>query len=310
MVYAASCLRTEHCLTSRRLPQNVSETLAETFGSLEQEDFRVLNAVERGMEHNEWVPEEELAGLARLHPDEAEYHASRLNDLELIEQRDTRYLGYRLVAPGYDALALNAFVEADTVTRLGTKIEVGKESDVYECSDGSHELIMKVHREGYTQFRDTTRERDYTHDKGHLSWMYTARKAAEAEYEALEALHGDVSVPEPVDQNRHALVMSRFDGVELRRAEVDSPSRVLSAVLEELSAAWEAGYVHADMSGYNVLVSSDGIRIIDWPQSVGTDHPHARQLLDRDVSNLLAHFEKEYDVDLPTKDEALERVAQ
>ena len=286
------------------------ETLAETFASLEEKDFRVLNAVERGMEHNEWVPADELAGLARVHSDEAEYHASRLNDLELIEQRDARYLGYRLVAAGYDALALNAFVEADSVTRLGTKIEVGKESDVYECSDGEQELVMKVHREGYTQFRDTTRERDYTHDKGHLSWMYTARKAAEAEYEALESLYGDVSVPEPVDQNRHALVMSRFDGVELRRAEVNAPLRVLNAVLDELSSAWEVGYVHADMSGYNVLVSSDGIRIIDWPQAVGTDHPHARQLLDRDVSNLLAHFEKEYDVELPAKDEAVERVVQ
>ena len=288
----------------------MSETLAESFGRLEDEEFRVLNAVERGMEHNEWVPEDEIPGLARLHPDEAEYHVSRLNDLELVERRDSRYLGYRLVAEGYDVLALNALAETGSVTRLGGNIEVGKESDIYECADADRELVMKLHREGYTQFRDTTRERDYTHDKGHLSWMYTARKAAEAEYEALEELYGDVAVPEPVDQNRHALVMSRFDGVELRRADVDAPSAVLDAVLDELSQAWRTGYVHADMSGYNVLVSPDGIRIIDWPQSVETDHPHARQLLDRDISNLLAHFEKRYDVSLPTKDDAVNRVVQ
>jgi len=288
----------------------VSETLAEAFASLEDGDFRVLNAVERGMEHSEWVPEDELAGLARLHPEEAEFHASRLNDLELVEQRDASYLGYRLVAEGYDVLALKAFVEADSVTRLGAKVEVGKESGVYECSDGDDELVMKVHREGYTQFRDTTRDRDYTHDKGHLSWMYTARKAAEAEYEALAALHGDVAVPEPVDQNRHAVVMSRFDGVELRRADVDAPLVVLDAVLGELSDAWDIGYVHADMSGYNVLVSPDNVCVIDWPQAVETDHPHARQLLDRDISNLLGHFEKAYDADLPTKGDAVERVLQ
>ncbi|MCX2818270.1 serine/threonine protein phosphatase [Haladaptatus sp. F3-133] len=288
----------------------MSETLAESFGRLEDEEFRVLNAVERGMEHNEWVPEEEIPGLARLHPDEAEYHVSRLNDLELVERRDSRYLGYRLVAEGYDVLALNALAETGSVTRLGGNIEVGKESDIYECADADRELVMKLHREGYTQFRDTTRERDYTHDKGHLSWMYTARKAAEAEYETLEELYGDVAVPEPVDQNRHALVMSRFDGVELRRADVDAPRAVLDAVLDELSQAWRTGYVHADMSGYNVLVSPDGIRIIDWPQSVETDHPHARQLLDRDISNLLAHFEKRYDVSLPTKEDAVNRVVQ
>ena len=286
------------------------EKFAETFAELKDEDFRVLNAVERGMKHNEWVPKDEIAGLARLHPDEAEYHTSRLNDLELVEQRDLRYLGYRLVATGYDVLALKAFVERDTVTRLGTKIEVGKESDVYECSDEERELVLKVHREGYTQFRDTTRERDYTHDKGHLSWMYTARKAAEKEYATLEALYPEVAVPEPVDQNRHALVMSRFDGVELRRADVDEPLVVLNAVLDELSKAWDAGYVHADMSAYNVMVSPDGICVIDWPQAVETDHPHARQLLERDISNLLSHFRKRYEVDddLPTKDEAVLRI--
>lgn len=283
-------------------------TLAETFAELEDEDFRVLNAVERGMQHSEWVPEDEIAGLARLHPDEAEYHASRLNDLELVEQRDLRYLGYRLVASGYDVLALKAFAERDTVTRLGSKIEVGKESDVYECSEGERELVLKAHREGYTQFRDTTRERDYTHDKGHLSWMYTARKAAETEYETLEALYSEVAVPEPVDQNRHTLVMSRFDGVELRRADVDEPLVVLDAVLDELSKAWDLGYVHSDMSAYNVMVSRDSICIIDWPQAVETDHPHACQLLERDASNLLSHFKKDYDIDLPTKEEAVERI--
>jgi len=288
----------------------VPENLVETFARLDEEDFRVLNAVERGMEHNEWVPKDEIAGLARLHPDEAEYHVSRLNDLELVEQRDARYLGYRLLAPGYDSLALNTFVERDSVTRLGGKIEVGKESDVYECADADRELVLKLHREGYTQFRDTTRERDYTHDKGHLSWMYTARKAAESEYGVLEDLYENVSVPEPVDQNRHAFVMSRFDGVELRRAEVEKPLAVLNAVLDELAAAWDAGYVHADMSGYNVMVSPEGIRIIDWPQAVETDHPHARQLLDRDVSNLLGHFDNNYEVDLPSKDEALDRILQ
>lgn len=288
----------------------MTENLPETFAELEDEDFRVLNAIERGMQHSEWVPESEIAGLARLHPDEAEYYASRLNDLELVEQRDLSYLGYRLVAPGYDVLALKAFVERDTVTRLGSKIEVGKESDVYECSDGENELVLKAHREGYTQFRDTTRERDYTHDKGHLSWMYTARKAAEKEHETLQDLYPEVAVPEPVDQNRHTLVMSRFDGIELRRADVDEPLAVLKAVLDELSEAWEVGYVHADMSAYNAMVSPEGIRIIDWPQAVETDHPHARQLLERDVSNLLSHFRKRYDDDMPTNEEATERIVQ
>jgi len=287
----------------------VKKTLAETFRGLDDEDLSLLSAVERGMAHNEWVPETELPSLADLHAEEAEYRASRLNDLELVETRSGRCVGYRLLSAGYDLLALNALVEGGSVTSLGAKIEVGKESDVYECADGERELVMKMHREGYTQFRDTTRERDYTHEKGHLSWMYTARKAAESEYETLDTLYPRVSVPEPVAQNRHTLVMERFEGFELRRVDVDEPKAVLDAVVAELSEAWEVGYVHADMSGYNVLVSSKGVCIIDWPQSVETDHPHARKLLDRDVSNLISHLRREHpEEDFISQEEAVERI--
>ena len=47
------------------------------------------------------------------------------------------------------------------------------------------------------------------------------RTFAEREYEAMEALYPDVSVPRPVDHNRHAIVMEKFAGVELSRASLD-----------------------------------------------------------------------------------------
>jgi len=285
----------------------VKDTLADTFRTLDEEDFGVLSAIERGMVHNEWVPSDELPSLAGLHGEETQYRVSRLNDLELIETRSSRYVGYRLVSSGYDVLALNALVEGGTLESLGAKIEVGKESDVYECAGRKRELVIKMHREGYTEFRDMTRERDYTHEKGHLSWMYTARKAAESEYKVLKDLYPDVSVPEPIEQNRHTLAMERFDGIELRRGDIDEPGVVLDAVVRELSDAWDLGYVHADMSGYNVLVAPDSVCIIDWPQSVETDHPHARKLLDRDISNLLSHLRREYpEKEFMTQDEVLD----
>ena len=62
------------------------------------------------------------------------------------------------------------------------------------------------------------KEREYTADREHVSWQYTARKAAEREYDALESLYPDVRVPQPIDHNRHAIVMERMDGVELSKA--------------------------------------------------------------------------------------------
>ncbi|MFW5928838.1 MAG: serine/threonine protein phosphatase, partial [Halobacteriota archaeon] len=97
--------------------------LARTLVELEDEDLRVLSAVERGMAQREWVPSHEIPGLARLPAEEAEYRVGRLEG-EHLERTGEREIGYRLKAPGYDALALDALAERGSVAEVGVKIEV------------------------------------------------------------------------------------------------------------------------------------------------------------------------------------------
>ena len=214
-----------------------------------------------------------------------------------------QYTGYRLTFEGYDALALRAFSERETIDGVGSPLGVGKESDVYEARS-FRPLALKYHREGYTNFREVQKEREYTADNEHRSWLYTARKAAEREYEALETLYPNVSVPRPVDQNRHAIVMERIDGVELSRVKLEPEQvvGVLDLVLSEMAAAYEAGFVHADMSEYNVFVASDCVTIFDWPQAVPTEHANSRELLRRDIDNVFGHFERKYPSETPEID--------
>ena len=119
---------------------------------------------------------------------------------------------------------------------------------------------------------------------------------AERENDALETLYPTVSVPQPVDQNRHAIVMERIDGVELERSRLDPQQvlPVLELILDEMALAYEEGYVHADMSEYNVFVNSDGVTVFDWPQAVPTDHENSDELLRRDVENIVGYFERKY----------------
>jgi RIO kinase 2 len=262
---------------------------------LEPEDFYLLSGVEQGMRFSEWVNRGKLPEFADLTPEDVDYRLDRCADRGLLERRTMQYEGYKLTFEGYDALALHTFAERETIEGVGTPLGVGKESDVYEVQSYTP-FALKFHREGYTNFREVMKEREYTADREHVSWMYTARKAAEREHAALEALYPGVSVPRPVDQNRHAVVMEKLDGVELSKAKLtdDQVVGVCDLVLRELAAAFEAGYVHADMSEYNVFVSTDGITIFDWPQAVSTDHANATEFLTRDVENLLGHFERKY----------------
>jgi len=281
--------------------QNVATRMAE----LEAEDFHLLSGIEHGMRFSRWVASGKLPEFSRLDPGEIEYRIDRCMDRELLERKTIQYTGYRLTFEGYDALALRTFSERETIDGVGSPLGVGKESDVYEARS-FQPLALKYHREGYTNFREVQKEREYTAEKEHRSWLYTARKAAEREYEALETLYPEVSVPQPVDQNRHAIVMGRIDGVELSRVklEPEQVTGVLDLVLAEMASAYRGGYVHADMSEYNVFVASEGVTVFDWPQAVPTDHENSRELLNRDVENLLGHFHRKYPRETPDVDEA------
>ena len=279
--------------------RNVAGVMAE----LEPEDFYLLSGVEQGMRFSEWVNRGKLPDLSNLTSEEVGYRLDRCATRGLIDRKTIQYEGYTLTAEGYDALALRTFSERDTIEGVGAPLGVGKESDVLEVQSYTP-LALKFHREGYTEFREVTRERDYTADNQHVSWLYTARKAAEREYDALEALYPDVSVPRPIDQNRHAIVMGKFDGVELNRTRLadDQAVGVLDLILREVAAAYAEGYVHADMSEYNVAVSESGVTVFDWPQSVPTDHENAREFLERDVDNLLAYFRRKHPGSIPDLD--------
>lgn len=279
------------------------KNVAGLMADLDAEDFYLLSGLEHGMRFSEWVDTGKIAEFSRLDGEEIDYRLDRCMDRDLLERKTIQYTGYRLTFEGYDALALRTFAERETLDGVGAPLGVGKESDVYEAR--SYEpLALKFHREGYTNFREVHKEREYTSDNEHSSWLYTARKAAEREYEALETLYPDVSVPRPVDQNRHALVMEKLDGVELSRAKLN-PAQVpglIDLVIREMTTAYEAGFVHADMSEYNVFIASDGVTIFDWPQAVPTDHENSRELLRRDIDNLLGYFERKHPKETPDID--------
>jgi len=271
--------------------QNAAGHVAE----LEPGDFHLLSGLEHGMRFSRWVNREKLPEFSRLTAEDVDYRLDRCEQRGLVERKTIQYDGFRLTFEGYDVLALHTFAERETLDGVGAPLGVGKESDVYEARSYKP-LALKFHREGYTDFREVRRERSYTSDREHVSWFYTARKAAEREHEALEALYPDVRVPRPVDHNRHAVVMERIDGVELSRAKLE-PGQVLPVldlVLGEVQAAHRNGYVHADMSEYNVFVADEGVVVFDWPQSVPVEHENSGELLERDVENVLGYFQRKY----------------
>ncbi len=282
-----------------------NKVAVEVFHKLESEDFRILQVIEAAMSKRKFVPREQMAKYTKLPLDRIDFTLSRLHKFGLIYRMQGPYVGYTLNYAGYDCLAINAFVKAGVIDAFGQSLGVGKEADVYDALNSKGvRIAVKFHRLGRISFRQTRRKRGYI--KEHAGWLFQSRLAAEKEFQALKLVHQHgVAVPEPISQNRHVIVMGMIDGAELGKwSEISKPQRVLKEVLRNVRKAYlKAHVIHADLSEYNIILKPDmHILIIDWPQYVMTDHPNAKQLLLRDVRNVLNFFSRRFRVEVKVKD--------
>jgi RIO kinase 2 len=276
-----------------------AEVAVSVFRQLENEDFRILQAIETVMSRREFVPKEQIAKFSDLLIDRVNFSVGKLDKLGLIYGRKGAYVGQTLNFAGYDCLAINAFVKAGLIDAFGKSLGVGKEADVYEAlTPQESRVAVKFHRLGRISFRQTRRKRGYTDE--HAGWLFQSRLAAEKEFRALKLVYEQgVSVPEPLSQNRHAIVMGLIEGGELANwRKLDQPERVLREILRNVRKTYvKACVVHGDLSEYNIIVKDDGhVWIIDWPQAVTTEHPNAGELLQRDVENVLSFFSRRFRV--------------
>jgi RIO kinase 2 len=269
------------------------------FRQLASEDFRVLSIVEVAMSKREFVPREQIQKYAKVPMDRVDFVLNKLSKLGLVYHSKGAYVGYTLNYVGYDCLAINAFVKAGVISSFGQTIGVGKEADVYTALTSEGEAVaVKFHRLGRISFRQTRRKRGYL--KEHSAWLFQSHLAAEKEFQVLQlAYRYGISVPKPLGNNRHVIVMGIIEGGELSKwRKIARPKRVLKEVLRNVRKAYlKAHVIHGDLSEYNIVLKSDmHVLIIDWPQYVLSDHPNGAELLQRDVQNVLTFFNRRFDV--------------
>lgn len=279
------------------------DEVLKVFKKLDAKDFRILTGIEAGMKHFEWVPVEELGKYTKLPFDKLEYRLKKLVRDKLVVRSTQPYEGFQIYFEGYDALALNTFVKRKSISAIGEEIGVGKESVIFEAIRQPElaigelfPVIIKFHREGRTSFKQIKRAREHLGEREHFSWIYAARLAAQREYEVMNRLYPQVSIPKPLDQNRHAIVMELAKGSLLSKTKLIDPEWYLDEILMQAKITYSLGVIHADLSEYNVFVSEDGVQLIDWPQYITLDHPHADEILERDISNILTHFSRKYNI--------------
>ncbi|KAG5473130.1 hypothetical protein CUR178_03048 [Leishmania enriettii] len=272
---------------------------------MEDEDFRVLTALEMAMRNHDVAPTALIERIAQLPHGGCRKRLSNLLKHKMIHHENTMYDGYAMKYGAYDYLALRTLSKRGTCTGVGHRIGCGKESDIILVQDeAGHDCVLKLQRLGRCSFRSVTRNRDY---KGNgrtrhgESWFYLSRLASQKEYSFMKVLYDEgFPVPKPIDQNRHALLMELVPGTLLNSiTELGDASKVYRRALELMVKLAESGLIHGDFNEFNLMITDDQrVIMIDFPQMISINHPNASELFERDVQNLASFFRRRFKVDV------------
>lgn len=271
---------------------------------IEKEDLRILMAIEIGMKRSEYVTTSNIKFYARYPLEETLYRLKKVHKEGMIVRDASSYeIGYTLNSLGYDILALHTLVERGKISQLGPLIGKGKESDVYSCmDDNSNIFALKIYRMGRTSFKSIKKTRNIIKNRKHLSWLYINRLAARREFEALKKIYKlKLNTPKPITYNRHIVVMSYLRGKELAYIkDLPNPKKIFKKIIKQIKVIFKkAGIIHGDLGEFNIVIDeSENILIIDWIQWVSKNHPNAKKLLDRDITNLCEYFKKKYNLEI------------
>lgn len=204
-----------------------------------------------GMRNHEFVP---LSLIEKIS------HSKRANAFRLIKillkhklvvHTSKNYDGYKLNYLGYDFLAIYTLLRRGILAKVNSQVGIGKESDIFACEDHQGKpLILKLARLGRQSFKTVKNNRDYLEGRTQFNWLYLSRLATTKEFAYMQALHKEgFPTPEPVDCNRHAILMSRIDGLALCKvAKLENPEKVFHQAMDLLVRYTAVNICHAAWS--------------------------------------------------------------
>ncbi|WPK27584.1 hypothetical protein PUMCH_004977 [Australozyma saopauloensis] len=274
---------------------------------LTADDFKVLQAMEIGSRNHELVPIEMIHSIGSLKsPSATNRSLGDLAKLKLVARlRNAKYDGFRITYLGYDYLALKLMLKRDSIYSVGTKIGVGKESDIYVVSDkNGAQKVLKIHRLGRTSFKTVKNNRDYLKNKQTSNWMYLSRLAAEKEFQFMRVLYDlGFNVPIPYDNLRHCVLMELIKGYCMKHMKkYPSYKKLYSDLMNFIVKLANHGLIHCDYNEFNIMIRDEedaknheyGFVVIDFPQCVSIEHTDAKFYFDRDVQGIRDFFAKKF----------------
>jgi len=175
---------------------------------------------------------------------------------------------------------------------------IGKESNVFIASKAGKKIIVKIYR---VQNCDFKRMFHYIRQDPRYNYLKSQRREiifswTQREYKNLiRAEKGKVRSPKPIAW-KYNILIEEFIGDEqpappLKDCPPKNPKKFFNEIIKQMHTLYQAGLIHGDLSAFNILNHNDKPYLIDFSQSTLTTTPNWRELLQRDIKNVLQYFQ-------------------
>lgn len=221
--------------------------------------------------------------------------------------------------------SVRLFFEQALITDILAQVKGGKEASVYRCvahpTVDAPLLAAKVYRP--RQFRNLSNDAAYREGRqvlkddgrpvkpndhriqralnkksnygvqvAHTSWLMYEFKTLERLYAA------GAAVPKPYATSENAILMA-YIGDAQRAAPTLHESTLtpteapllFAEIIRNIDLMLQQGWIHGDLSAYNILYWQGAVTLIDFPQVVNVaNNARAEQMLERDIVRVCQYF--------------------
>lgn len=181
-------------------------------------------------------------------------------------------------------------------------VSIGKESNVFSATarvGNKERIIVKIHRLETSDFNNIYY---YIRNDPRFTSLKKRRREvifawAQREYRnLLAARQAEVKAPMPIAFLKNIIIMELIGDKEAAPQVKDSvpenPTAFFKGVVENIKRYYKAGFVHGDLSKFNILNHKEIPVLIDFSQATPLKSPVAAELLRRDAVNVADFFRR------------------
>lgn len=182
---------------------------------------------------------------------------------------------------------------------LESPVSIGKEGNIFTAVRAGEKRIMKIYRlstcdfgKMYQYIRHDPRFPNLTNRRRKVVFSWAHREYRNL----LKAREAGVDVPTPYAVLFNILVMemvgTEHPAPQLKKSYPKNPKKFFDQVVIQMKKLHGAGFVHGDLSAFNILNDRERPVFIDMSQSTPLENPYAKEYLERDIRNICRFFSK------------------